>query len=192
MHAFFSCKRIRKRHQLHKFFVFAAFSIICGLFIYNLQIMPVLLPLAEATTVSTVTLTLQNAVGEASTSFINKNLVQLNYGADGTVVSLETDTAAIASISASLTRSLGNTLGAGKRLHVQIPLGNLSGTAMLMGRGPMLSVPISISPQIICNVENEFYESGINQTLHRIVARIEANAYILLPMHLREKPSIYL
>ena len=188
MHAFFSCQTQTKKREWKPFVLFALFLLISAVLIYNLQIMPLLFPLAKSATVSTVTLSLQNAVGEASAAFSEKKFVWLTYGNDGTVVSLETDTAAIASISTSLVRSIGESLDKQNRMHVKIPLGNLSGSAMLLGRGPTISIPITISPQISCTVENEFYESGINQTLHRIVAHVKADAYILLPLSVKKVP----
>lgn len=188
MHAFFSCQAQTKKRGWKPIVLFALFLLISTVLIYNLQIMPLLFPLAKSATVSMVTLSLQNAVGEASAAFSGKNLVKLTFGSDGTVVSLETDAAAIASISASLVRNIGDALEAKRQTHIKFPIGNLSGIAMLMGRGPILSVPIAISPQISCTVENEFYESGINQTLHRIVAHVKADAYILLPLSAKKVP----
>lgn len=188
MHAFFSCQPQTKKRGWKPVVLFVLFFFIFTVLIYNLQITPLLFPLAKSATVSTVTLSLQNAVGEASETFSGKKFVWLTYGDDGTVVSLETDTAAIASISTSLVRSIGESLDKQNRMHVKIPLGNLSGSALLLGRGPAISIPITIAPQISCTVENEFYESGINQTLHRIVAHVQADAYILLPLSAKKVP----
>lgn len=188
--AIFSCKG-KKRHGVFRFlrkcFFFLLFLLISVSLIYNLQILPALLTLTKAQATTDVTRQLHAAVRQVAAGASN-NLVRLSRGSDGRIVSLETDSATIASLSAKTVESVIDTLSHSGPLSVSFPIGNLSGGALLTGRGPKITVPIVVSPAVTCEVENEFAESGINQTLHRVVAEIEVEIVALLPFSPQKIP----
>ncbi len=186
----FSCRPSKKERfckKVKKGFFFLLFLLSCTVLIYNLQIIPALVPLAKAQTTTEVTRHLQSAIRSAAGA-ASTNFVHLSRNRDGGVVSLETNSAAIADVSAKIVQEVIGTLCEEKQISVDLPLGNLSGGALLTGRGPKIKVPITVSPQISCEIENEFYESGINQTLHRIVAEIEVETFALLPFAVQKIP----
>lgn len=187
--AVFACTRRSKRflHFFRRFSAFLLFLLISAVLIYNLQIMPALFPLTKTIATTEITRGFQRAIRLASeeTDF---DFIRLSYDSEGGVTALQTDTAAIAVASASITEAAIQTLCREKQVVVQIPIGNLSGGALFMGRGPNISVPITVSKAITCEIENEFYDSGINQTVHRIVAEIETEAYALLPFSVKKFP----
>lgn len=168
-------------HFLKKLLHFLLFLAITLILIYNFQIIPALIPLTESQTVTDVTAKLQRIICDTAASGGYSDFVELRYGQDGAVVSLETDTAKIAQASGGIADAAISALCGNDKITIEIPLGNLSGGALLTGRGPDISIPIAVSPKITCEIENEFYESGINQTLHRVVAEVEVETYALLP-----------
>lgn len=179
----FPCKRKRRSgflRLIRKCCFFLLFLLLSAILIYNLQIVPALLTLTRAQATTTVTRHLHAAVRQAAAQ-ASKDLVRLSYDSNGRVVSLETDSAAIALLSASTVEAVIDRLAAHTPLPITFPIGNLSGGALLTGRGPNVTVPIVVSPGITCEIENTFTESGINQTLHRIVAEIEVEVVALLP-----------
>lgn len=179
----FSCKVPRKSgffRLLRKCFFFLLFLSFSAVLIYNLQIVPALLPLTRAQATTTVTRQLHAAIQQVAAE-AGTDLVRLSFGSDGTVVSLETDSVAIATLSAKTVAAAIASLSDKEQLPIRFPIGNLSGGALLTGRGPEITVPIIVSPEVTCEIENEFIESGINQTLHRIVAEIEVEVIALLP-----------
>lgn len=182
-------KKRKSKHPLQMlkrltcFILFVLLTLVC---MYNFQIIPALIPFAEAQTTTEITAKLQRVVGKKIASGSYSDFVQLRYGEDGSVVSLETNTSAISLLAAEIADASVTELSQSDTLTVEIPIGSLSGGALLSGRGPRISIPIAISPKITCEIENEFYESGINQTLHRIIAEIEVETYALLPLSHRK------
>lgn len=176
----FRNKRRAKEKLFSKIIIVSIFFLLCFIVIYNTQIIPVLLPFAEAKTSTVITSEVQKIIGSSIKNTYN-DLVLLKYDANGNVVSLETNIAKITSMNSDIVQRVTNELLSKDRMSINIPLGTLSGGALLTGRGPNISIPLAFSPKITCNTENEFYESGINQTLHRIVAKVRVDAYILLP-----------
>lgn len=173
---------------IKKTIVFIIFLAIVFALIYNLQIIPALIPLAKAEATTEITATVNRIIREClrSENCDYSSIVRLAYDTNGNVVSVETDTVKMADLISSIVESTADTLGGSEKLTVQIPVGNLSGGALLTGKGPNIEIRVAVSRKISCSVENEFYESGINQTLHRIVLNVETETYALLPAHVQK------
>jgi sporulation protein YunB len=65
--------------------------------------------------------------------------------------------------------------------ELSIPIGTLTGSPLLAGRGPRISVRMESVGSSSAWFENEFTSAGINQTNHRIVLHITVSVAILLP-----------
>ena len=63
----------------------------------------------------------------------------------------------------------------------RIDQGSLTGSPLLAGRGPRISVRMESVGSSSARFENQFESAGINQTKHRIVLRIDVYVSILLP-----------
>ena len=139
----------------------------------------------------------QIAVSDASdivTVQINKSIAQImqegDYDGDyfvtfskndrGEVTAISSNMARINALSAQiLDRVVGSTDN--RTLTVEIPLGNLTGVSLLMGRGP--SVPVQIITLTSSRVEfnNSIVTAGINQTKHQINLEVKVDIDILIP-----------
>ena len=65
--------------------------------------------------------------------------------------------------------------------ELSIPVGSLTGSVLLAGRGPCISVRMESVGSSSASFENEFTSAGINQTKHLIVLNIDVVVSILLP-----------
>lgn len=142
-------------------------------------------------------LSAQIAVSDASdivTVQINKAIAQLmaekDYDNDYFVEFLKNDRGEVTAISSHMARInalsaqiLDRVVGAtdNRTLKVEIPLGNLTGISLLMGRGP--AVPIQIIALTSSRVEfkNSIVTAGINQTKHQITLQVMVDIDILIP-----------
>ena len=187
--ATFPCRRHRRNVKfalLKKGLCFIVFLCLSLTLIYNLQIIPVLIPFARAQAATTVTLEMQKIIGNCILDGNYGNFITLNYDTNGDVVSLESNTANISLFCANVTEDAVNKLCKSNKLKISVPVGNLSGGAIFTGKGPNIDIDISVSKKITCNIQNEFYERGINQTLHRIIAVVETDVYALVPMSVQK------
>lgn len=64
---------------------------------------------------------------------------------------------------------------------LSIPLGSLTGTSLLAGRGPLVSVRMQSVGSSTAHLENRFVSAGINQTKHQIFLDVDVSVAILLP-----------
>ena len=139
----------------------------------------------------------QIAVSDACdivTANINRTIAELfkeeNYSADY-FVSFEKDNSGevcavncnMARINALSSEILGRTVNSteNKTLTVSIPLGNLTGVSLLMGRGPGVPVKILMLTSSRVEFSNELISAGINQTKHKINLNVIVDVDILMP-----------
>ena len=65
--------------------------------------------------------------------------------------------------------------------ELSIPIGSLSGSALLAGRGPRIQVRMESIGSSSSEFRNQFETAGINQTRHQIILQINVSISILLP-----------
>ena len=64
---------------------------------------------------------------------------------------------------------------------LSIPLGSLTGSNLLAGRGPLITVRMQSIGSSRADLKNEFVSAGINQTKHQIILTVDVYVSILLP-----------
>ena len=65
--------------------------------------------------------------------------------------------------------------------ELEIPVGSLTGVALLAGRGPNISVRVLAVGSPTTEFENFFTDAGINQTKHQILLNVQVEVQILMP-----------
>ena len=116
----------------------------------------------------------------AERDYENTYFVELEKNDRGEVTAISSNMARINALSAEI---LDRVVGAtdNRTLKVEIPLGNLTGISLLMGRGP--GVPVRIITMTSSRVEfkNSIVTAGINQTKHQISLQVVVDIDILIP-----------
>ncbi len=181
----FNCIKTHKS-SFRGTFLYIFFVCLSLTLIYNLQIIPALMPLTKANITTEITRELQSIVDMYLSSEKDIDFVKLIYDSNKNVSALKTDTQKITLANSKIVQQAVNSLCKNDCITVNIPLGTLSGGAIFSGKGPNIKIKVKISPEVISHIENEFYESGINQTIHRIVAKINVKTYALLPFSAKE------
>ena len=110
-----------------------------------------------------------------------KDLISLEKNDAGGVAALVSNMAEFNRLQATITQDILARLGEMSDIELQIPLGTLSGSAFLAGRGPGLSVRMQSTGSCSARFENQFSHAGINQTTHQILLCIDVSVSILLP-----------
>lgn len=66
-------------------------------------------------------------------------------------------------------------------ITVEIPIGNLTGVSLLMGRGPKVPVQIIVLTSSKVEFNNSIITAGINQTKHQINLEVIVDIDVLIP-----------
>lgn len=109
------------------------------------------------------------------------SLVEITRDDEGNIISVQTDAMRINRIKSGINSAVASSLSNldGKKLGV--PLGSLTGLALLNGRGPRLNVIISLTGSAQTHFVNEFSAAGINQTRHQIFLKTTVTLLIVFP-----------
>ena len=110
------------------------------------------------------------------------DIVTLQYTTDGTVAALSADTARLIHIRTSLVHAMLTALSDDGGMVARVPIASLLGVNLIPST-PTLSVPLSLTRAINAYFVSDFRESGINQTLHRILFCVTLEVYALVPGH---------
>ena len=113
-------------------------------------------------------------------SFDYNTFVKLETNDDGTVTAITSNMARINAMSARLLHRVVNTAGGGE-LVIKVPLGNLLGASMLLGRGPEVPVKIIMLTSSRADFRNDICSAGINQTRHQIILEVRVDIDVLVP-----------
>ena len=129
-----------------------------------------------------VTVQINNAIAEimAEGDYDQDSFVDFQKNAAGEVTAINSNMARINALSAEiLERVVGATEN--RTLTVSIPLGNLTGISLLMGRGPGVTVQILMLTSSRVAFQNNIVTAGINQTKHQINLEVIVDIDILIP-----------
>ena len=106
--------------------------------------------------------------------------VNLEYGADGSVTAVQTNMARINALSSELLSDIVHAADGGQ-LSLSIPVGNVLGASLLLGKGPEIPVDITMLTSSHVDFKNELSDAGINQTKHQIKLDVVVDIDVIMP-----------
>lgn len=109
------------------------------------------------------------------------DIVDIQKDNDGKILALSTDMKKVNSLKSTVTMSIQDKIATMDKQEVKIPLGTFSGTELLNGHGPKISVRVSMSGGVVTDFKSEFVAAGINQTKHRLYLDVVTDALALIP-----------
>lgn len=109
-----------------------------------------------------------------------ETFVSFDKNEAGEITAVSSNMARINALSAEiLDRVVGATEN--RTLNVSVPLGNLTGISLLMGRGPGVPEEIIMMTSSHVEFQNNVVTAGINQTKHQINLQVIVDIDILIP-----------
>jgi len=100
---------------------------------------------------------------------------------EGKITALETNMAEMNRLQSEIMADVLDRLSVVSESELSIPLGTLTGTPLLAGRGPRIPIKMEFVGSSSARFENDFTEAGINQTKHRILLYVDVSVSVLLP-----------
>ena len=175
--------RLSLRNRILIWLAAAALIIAAVCIVALAHMKPILTNLAVARVNNTVNRIVVAAVNEAVNSgLINYDaLVTLEKDDAGRVTALRSNMSEVNRLQSIIADDILQRLGEINTSVLSIPVGTLTGSALLAGRGPSIHIRMQAAGSTSANFRNEFSAAGINQTKHLIVLRIDVYMGILLP-----------
>ena len=156
-----------------------------------LHMRPIIVSLATARVSNAVNRIVVDAVRDAIDSGqVDYNvLIHLEKDETGRVAALESNMAAFNRLRSQIADEILRRLSEVSTSELSIPVGTLTGSTLLAGRGPCIRVRMqavgstdaSLRNAFSAAFRNQFTAAGINQTRHQILLSVDVYTSILLP-----------
>ena len=180
---FYYRRRWDRRQALRALALLAAAGVLAlGLYV-SAQMRPLLESLATARVSNAVTRIVSEAVYEAieTGELQYDGLVTLEKDSQGKVTAVRSNMAAFNHLQAEILDTILTRVGQVSARELSIPVGTLTGSALLAGRGPRITVRMESLGTSEARFENAFTSAGINQTRHQIMLNVDVYVSVLLP-----------
>ena len=138
--------------------------------------------IAVSDAVDIVTKTVNNSINKV----IGKGVYGFDYfvslvkDESGNITAITSDMAHINTLSTEILNSVIESTENGT-IEVKIPVGNLTGFNLLMGRGPDVSVDIVMLTSSRVDFKNDIVSSGINQSKYQLILEVTIDIDVLVP-----------
>lgn len=144
---------------------------------------PVMTSMATARVSNTVNRIVMAAIDEAVVSgqIDYGNFVSFEKNESGQITALRSNMAEVNRMQSEIADEILQRLTELSASELHIPLGTLTGSALLAGRGPALIVRMQAVGSATATFRNQFSSAGINQTRHQIFLDVDVYMSILLP-----------
>ena len=181
---FFYYRRRMDRQALARLLLFVGMTLVLATAVYaTAQLRPLLESMATTRVNNTVNRIVCEAVNEAidSGEITYDQLISFEKDNDGKITAVHSNMAACNRLQVEILDIILARIDQVSARELSIPVGSLTGSALLAGRGPRIKVRMESVGSSSARFENEFTSAGINQTNHRIVLHIDVSVAILLP-----------
>ena len=181
---FFYYRRRMDRRVLARLLLFVGMTLVLATAVYaTAQLRPLLESMATTRVSNTVNRIVFEAVNEAieSGEITYDQLISFEKDNDGRITAVHSNMAACNRLQVEILDIILARIDQVSARELSIPVGSLTGSALLAGRGPRIKVRMESVGSSSARFENEFTSAGINQTNHRIVLHIDVSVAILLP-----------
>lgn len=110
------------------------------------------------------------------------DIIHIIYGDNNEIISIETDAGIINEIQLEILKRVNSVLSDTDINSSKIPLGTLTDFPFFVGEGPEITIKYSQQGSATVELKSQFESAGINQTIHRLYARVETNIYSVSPI----------
>lgn len=161
------------------------FLLVGMLILFEVKLGPVVAEVArwQAQTIATkaVSRATEFALSHAEIGY--DQLAVISRSQNGEVTSVQANMPKINALGVTVTEKIIEELEGLSAQNVAIPFGTLLDSQFLAGRGPKVSLFVYPTGSVEANIENRFESAGINQTLHRILLKLNIGIMGVLPWH---------
>lgn len=183
-HGFFYSRHRLNRRVLIRAAAFIFSTLLMALVLTGtVRMRPLLESLATTKVSNTVNRIIFEAVNEAvqEGEISYSELISMEKDLNGRITAVHSNMAAFNRLQAQILDLILARIDQVSARELSIPIGTLTGSALLAGRGPRISVRMESVGSSTAKFENRFDSAGINQTNHQIVLNVDVSIAILLP-----------
>ena len=178
-----SSNRARRMGRLRPGILLLAVVLLPLLLFCEIQLRPLILTYARDAARWSGTLAVETAVQQvlSGEEDLYDTLVHIRRDADGRVLSVEADIAAVNLLKARISAAILSQLDACRKRQIVVPFGSAVGGGFFTGRGPYLHFTVHISGSAVATIQSRLEQAGVNQTMHSIWLSAEVRLFAAVP-----------
>ena len=148
---------------------------------------PVMTSMATARVSNVIHKAVAEAVSEtiATGRYDYTDLIRLEKDDGGKITALTSNMIQFNQLQIDVSENVMKKVGSVSSSELSIPVGSLTGVALLAGRGPDVHIKVLSVGSPTAEFENRFTDAGINQTKHQILLNVDVNVQMLMPGYTR-------
>lgn len=176
-------RKLKKSQKIIIISCAAALALIVGLFFIQAAIGPVMDEVAIIYSRNTASRIIESAVFETMEEMSSDydDFVELVKDENGKVRALKTDVIRVNSLKSKASLKILEKLQDEDVGTFEVPLGTLTGSNLLSGTGPDITIRLVPAGSVVSEAKNSFSAAGINQTRHQIMLHVEVTLKAVLP-----------
>ena len=180
---FYYRRRLDRRVLIRVLALLLAVSLLALTLTATARMRPLLESLATTRVSNTVNRIISEAVNEAiqNGDISYERLISLEKDSEGKITAVHSNMAAFNRLQAQILDIILAKIDQVSARELSIPIGTLTGSALLAGRGPRIRVRMESVGSSTARFNNQFESAGINQPKHQIILEVEGSGAILLP-----------
>ena len=180
---FYYRRRLDRRVLIRALALLLAVSLLALTLTATARMRPLLESLATTRVSNTVNRIIFEAVNEAiqNGDISYERLISLEKDNEGKITAVHSNMAAFNRLQSQILDIILAKIDQVSARELSIPIGTLTGSALLAGRGPRIRVRMESVGSSTARFNNKFESAGINQTKHQIILEVEVSVAILLP-----------
>ena len=180
---FYYRRRLDRRVLIRALALLLAVSLLALTLTATARMRPLLESLATTRVSNTVNRIISEAVNEAiqNGDISYERLISLEKDNEGKITAVHSNMAAFNRLQSQILDIILAKIDQVSARELSIPIGTLTGSALLAGRGPRIRVRMESVGSSTARFNNQFESAGINQTKHQIILEVEVSVAILLP-----------
>ncbi len=182
-------KRRRKKLSNHTYTAVLIITVIIVLTAFAIWTDKAVRPVASMQAEHFSLLTTNEVIEEAAAEYLEENSCTYSdfsaviYDESGRPATIEALPYNINKTQSELALMINRKLEKNSKASVKIPLGSLTGSYMLAGKGPYIRLRICPARKASVKLKSSFTSAGNNQTCHRISAEVTAEIKSSLPLY---------
>ena len=179
-------KRMKRRYikRLVIFITVVIFVIMCIYTVFERRLSRIIYDMSANTVKSKAGIVISTAIYDEidKLDITYDKLVSFEKDNNGDITALKTDIIEINKLKNLLSVRIMNDLISMDTAELDIPIGTVIGTDLLVGKGPAINVNIVPVGSVETEIINEITSAGINQSRHQIMMKITADLTIITSM----------
>jgi len=164
-------------------FTILIFAALLIFIVIDTGIKPAIIAMSEAKIEYIAVLAMNNAVNRILESDIKyTDLTNVLTDKDGKIAMVQYNTILINTLARKTSTVAQDEIRSLGEEGIEIPLGSITNSKLLSGRGPNIKVKIIPVGSVTINFSDEFKQAGINQTRHKIYMEMQTQVRIVVPL----------